>query len=324
MNLKQLRHVVTVADTLSFSKAASMVHLSQSALSKSISSFEDETGVRIFDRTTGKVSMTLAGERVVAHAHHLLTEATNFRKNVEYLKTGVLGSVSVGSGPFPAACYLDIGVAAFHKDHPQIPISLYVDNWSNLLIALQTGQIDFFIADISDMSDNALLDITPVGGVTLAFCCDRRHPLVLKSAGGQIDPHDMLQYTLATVTLPTMMFLDLKRSMGLGRDDTFAAKIESDNISMLNRLVPDSEIILVTSNQMMRRDLQHLGLIRLDVPMKRNRYGDWALVCIKGRMLTPSASLLASQLITLFRESAREDDALYGFVGNRPLNFVER
>lgn len=322
MNLKQLHHVVAVAETLNFSKAATKVHLCQSALSKSISTFENETGIQIFERTTGKVALTLAGERVVAHARHLLIEATNFRKDIEYLKTGALGSVSIGSGPFPAACYLDTAVAAFHKRQPRIPISLQVDNWRNLLIALHRGQIDFFIADASDMSDDASLEFTPVGGVTVAFCCDQHHPLAQGAPSRQVDPHDMLKYTLATVTLPTMMFLELKRSLGLGRNNTFAAMIESDNIHLLNKLVPDSDIILITSNQMMRRDLQSLGLVRLNVPMTRNRFGDWALISIKGRLMTPSANLLARQLITLFRENTQADDSRYGFAGNSPLNFV--
>ena len=322
MNLKQVSHVVAVAEALSFSKAARRVHLSQSALSKSISSLEEEIGIQIFERSTNKVEITPAGQHVIAHARHLASEATNFRKNIEYLKTGEMGSVSVGAGPFPATCFLDMGIRAFHRQYPRVPLNLRIDHWGNLLAELRAGRIDFFIADIRDLEDDAMLDITPVGGMTVTLCSDHKHPLVSAAPDRQVNAKEMLQYTFATVSLPAMMFLELKRSMGLGRDDTFAVKIECDDIALLNRLIPDSDIILATSNMMMETHLKHPDIIRLNVPMARNRFGEWALVKIKGRTLTPSATLLASVLVDLIRQGSQADDARYGFKGNAPLNFV--
>lgn len=323
MNLKQLAHVLALADTLSFNQAARMVHLSQSALSKSIAALEAELGIQIFERSTSRVEVAATGAHVVALARHLMSEATNFRKSIEYLKTGELGSVAVGSGPFPAACFLEAGIRAFHKRHPTVSMSLRIDNWGNLLQGLLACELDFFMADIRNLEDDSRLDITPIGGVTVALCCCREHPLLAGDPARAIDPRELLQYTFATVKLPPLMFLELKQSMGLDRNDTFAVNIECDDIALLNRILPGSDIILATSNLMMDGCFRNPGLVKLNVSMARNRFGEWALVKIKGRTLTPSAALLADLLTDLIRRGSLSDNARYGLAQNTPLNFVE-
>src|SRR3546814_4287605 len=94
MNLKQLSHVITLSETLHFNKAAKQMCLCQSALSKSIAALEEELGIRIFERTTNKVTITPAGQFVISHAKHVVSEARNFSKSIEFLKTGALGNAS--------------------------------------------------------------------------------------------------------------------------------------------------------------------------------------------------------------------------------------
>lgn len=322
MNLKQLSHVLALADTLNFNKAAQRMHLSQSALSKSIAALEAELGIQIFERNTARVEIAPTGQHVILHARHLMSEASNFRKNVEYLKTGELGSVSLGSGPFPAACFLDAGIKEFHLRYPTVSMNVRIDNWGNLLRGLLAGALDFFMADIRNLEDDARLDITPLGGVTVTLCCCRHHPLVAGNPTRVIDPRELLDYAFAAVKLPPLMFLELKQSMGLDRSDTFAVNIECDDISLLNRIVPGSDIILATGNLLMADCFRNPEVVKLNVPMSRNRFGEWALVRIKDRMLTPSAALLADLLTELIRAGSLADDRRYGIAENHPLNFV--
>lgn len=324
MNLRQLEHVLVLSETLSFSKAAERVHLCQSALSKSISSLEEELGVKIFDRTTNSVSIAPAGQFVIDRARHLLSEATNFSKNVEYFKTGALGSVSVGAGPFPATCFLADGVRAFHKLYPKVSLSLRIDHWKNLLADLHAGQIDFFIADIRNIDDDPMLRSTPIGGLTLALFCDRNHPLVTPDPERRIKPQELLDYTFASVSLPNLVFNEFKQSLGLESDDSFAVNLECDDIALINRLIPDSDIIFVSSNLMMESALQAGKVAKLNLPMARNRFGEWALVQIKNRTLTPSATLMADLLIDLVRKGSLDDDQKYSHKANRPLNFLRK
>lgn len=73
MEIRQLRYFIAVADTLSFSRAASSVYLSQSALSRQIADLEQEVGVPLFHRTTRQVELTEAGKALQQSAKELIS-----------------------------------------------------------------------------------------------------------------------------------------------------------------------------------------------------------------------------------------------------------
>jgi phosphomannomutase len=62
MTLVQLKHLITLAETGSFSRSAEALFLTQPALSRSIRALEDDLGLRLFDRSTRHVSLTAEGE----------------------------------------------------------------------------------------------------------------------------------------------------------------------------------------------------------------------------------------------------------------------
>ncbi len=73
MEIRQLRYFIAVADTLNFSRAASSVFLSQSALSRQIADLEQEVGVPLFHRSTRQVTLTEAGKALQISAKELIS-----------------------------------------------------------------------------------------------------------------------------------------------------------------------------------------------------------------------------------------------------------
>lgn len=321
MNIKQLNHIVTLSETLNFSKAAERVYLSQSALSKSISSFEQEIGILIFDRTKNTVAITPAGSFVIEHARHLIGALTSFNKNIEYLKTGKQGTIKIGAGPFPAKCFLHHAIGEFRKHYPKISIDIRIDNWSSLLALLKDREIDYFIADIRSLEDDPELKITPIGGLTLALFCDPSHPLVREHPKRKIKPQEILSYTFASVSLPALVFSELKHSLGLDHNDTFSVDFKCDDMGLITRLVPQSDIIFLSSHLMMEEALRDKTVVRLNIPMTRNRFGEWALVQIKGQKLVPGSENFAQMIIDIVRKGTLLDHEKYGLEKNEPLNF---
>ena len=72
MNLRQIEYVVAIAEESSFTLAAQRCHTVQSALSHQIAKLEEELGVVLFERTSRKVSLTLAGQAFVEQAKRTL------------------------------------------------------------------------------------------------------------------------------------------------------------------------------------------------------------------------------------------------------------
>ena len=73
MEIRQLRYFIAVADTLNFSRAASSVYLSQSALSRQIMDLEKEVGLPLFRRSTRQVELTDAGKALQKSAKELIS-----------------------------------------------------------------------------------------------------------------------------------------------------------------------------------------------------------------------------------------------------------
>ena len=75
MELRHLRYFITVAEELSFSKAALKLHTAQPSLSQQIKDLEDDIGVQLFHRTKRKVELTEEGLVFLEQARLTLTQA---------------------------------------------------------------------------------------------------------------------------------------------------------------------------------------------------------------------------------------------------------
>jgi LysR family transcriptional activator of glutamate synthase operon len=74
MELRQLRYLVALAEEGSFTRAAAREHIAQPALSQQIRRLEDEVGLSLAQRTTRSVTITDAGEVLIARARRILSE----------------------------------------------------------------------------------------------------------------------------------------------------------------------------------------------------------------------------------------------------------
>jgi DNA-binding transcriptional LysR family regulator len=72
LNIRLLRHFVSVAEELHFSRAAARLFVAQQALSRDVRRLEEQTGVRLLDRTSRRVALTPAGELLLPRARRLL------------------------------------------------------------------------------------------------------------------------------------------------------------------------------------------------------------------------------------------------------------
>ena len=96
MELRHLRYFVAVAEELHFGWAAQRLHIVQPALSKQISSLEQELGVRLFERTKRHVQLTEAGAVLLDDARHILAQADTAVQRAHQVSRGDIGSLTVG------------------------------------------------------------------------------------------------------------------------------------------------------------------------------------------------------------------------------------
>ncbi|MGP6171223.1 LysR substrate-binding domain-containing protein [Microbacterium sp. A204] len=142
MDLQQLRYVVAVADTESFTRAAAKCFVTQSALSHQIAALEREIGQRLFARTSRSVRLTEAGTAFVTHAREALIAVNSATEEAVAAAGEVRGTLRLGVIPTVTAVDVPHLLRAFHDAHPHTRVELRVGNSDALVAAVRSSEID--------------------------------------------------------------------------------------------------------------------------------------------------------------------------------------
>ena len=113
MTLAQLRHLVALAESGSFSRSAAALFLTQPALSRSIRALESELGQPLLDRIGRRSELTPFGREVLARARALVAGADDLRDSGRQMAQGEAGSLRIGLGS-RARRHADDAAAAAH------------------------------------------------------------------------------------------------------------------------------------------------------------------------------------------------------------------
>ena len=146
MELRHLRYFTALAETLSFTRAAERVHVTQSTLSHQIRQLEDEVGQPLFDRIGKKVVTTEAGELFLGFAGRALKEVD---VGVAMLKPGaggLTGQVRIGATHTFNIGLIPECVAQFLARHPTVQVRVEELPAELIGTKLHAGELDIGIA----------------------------------------------------------------------------------------------------------------------------------------------------------------------------------
>src|SRR5208283_3811223 len=142
LNLDQLRIFQAVAQSRSFTRAASLVHLTQPGISKHIKQMEEYFGVRLFDRAGKKVTLTEAGTILFGATQEIMATIDGAERRIDDLKGLRGGRLRLGSS-FPVGVYiLPRVLAAFRKKYPAVEVVLEISLSEATEAKLLANEID--------------------------------------------------------------------------------------------------------------------------------------------------------------------------------------
>ena len=297
--LADLRAFIAAAELHSFAAAAKALHLSVPAFSRRISNLETRLGVRLFDRTTRSMELTLLGTR-------FLREITSSVQELDRSVLGLRDAAQLETGDVTVACvfsavhhFLPAVIDAYRKLHPNVTVRIIEHGADGVFASVKHGESDFGINYIG--MQEADVAFTPLLKETYVLACRADHALG----------------TRRTVRWDELAAWDHVRVSQASRNRVFIDQALADlpalprpvcevqHVSTLIGLVEAGlGVAIVPQLTVPPRPAAVVG-IPLEPPVTRTI----GLIQRAGRTLSPAAAAFAKQLVEVSRPRKRRRSA---------------
>lgn len=137
----RLRVFRTVAQHLSFRKAAEHLFLTQPAVTLQIKALEDDLGVRLFDRSASRISLTPQGVLLLRYAKKIAALVSQAEQQLAAGEGKLSGELALGVSTTIAQYVLPRLIAAFLGEHPRVQLSLHSGNTEEIVQLLLSGEV---------------------------------------------------------------------------------------------------------------------------------------------------------------------------------------
>lgn len=243
MTLVQLRHLISLAETGSFSKSAELLFLTQPALSRSIRSLEAELGQPLFDRLGRTSELTPFGREALARARELVQAAEDLRNAGQGAHGGMTGRLRVGMGSGPGAMLMGPLLQKVAQDGPHLHLEVARANTELLVQALRARTLDALVVDARSLRPAPDLHLQHLYDMRGAFMVRRGHPLARRRNALRFE--EVQAYPLAATPLSDEVGRILVERYGPQAHPSHCVTLRCDELPSLVELARHSDAVLL-------------------------------------------------------------------------------
>jgi DNA-binding transcriptional LysR family regulator len=140
VTLDQLRTFIAAADEGSFSAAGRKLRRAQSVVSQTLANLEGQFGVKLFDRSRRRPTLTPQGQTLLAHARAVAGDVDRLKAHAKSLAGGLEPELSIAVDVMFPMSTLTAAVTAFHAAFPLTPLRLYAETLGAVIQAVLDGR----------------------------------------------------------------------------------------------------------------------------------------------------------------------------------------
>ncbi|MDM0104321.1 LysR family transcriptional regulator [Variovorax sp. J22R24] len=294
MTLVQLRHLIALAESGSFSKSAQALYITQPALSRSIRALEDELGMPLFDRVGRRSELTSFGHEVVARARQLVFEAGELRDSGRQMREGQGGVLRVGMGSGPGAMLMTPLLMRMATRHPKVRVVVARGGTDLLAQALRARTLDALVVDARSLDPAADLQVSELREMRGVFMCRRGHPLTRLRKG--VTFKDVQRYPIASTPLSEEVARSLIETYGPEAHPEQCVTLQCEEVASLVDVARQSDAVLLA----IRAAAPDLVELKMAPPIERvARFG---LVTLRRRTEAPGLSIVRELIQELMHD----------------------
>lgn len=224
LTLDQLRVLVTVEETGSFSAAGRQLRRVQSAISHSIQTLEETQGVQLFDRRAHKPKLTETGRILAEQARQILHQAARFELTAQSINSGLEPELPIAMDSFVPTKPIIHALAKLQANYPNLAVTLYTEGMGAAERRVRNGTAAIGLcvlqpASAKDLQCTALTEITlqPVVAPTHPLAQETR-PLSLNILAEHVqliltDPLQRSTPSFGVVSNRVWRFVDIARRL---------------------------------------------------------------------------------------------------------------
>ena len=242
MTLVQLRHLISLAQSGSFTRSAEALFLTQPALSRSIRSLEDELGQPLFDRVGRRSVLTPFGMDALQRARQLVLEADELASSGRQMRDGHSGTVRIGLGSGPGAMLMTPLLKTMAKLHPAVHIDIARGHTDVLTRRLRERELDALVVDARSLPPATDLKVASLVEMRGAFMVRKGHALARLKGPLRFDA--LRPYPIASTPLSDEVARTLVERYGPAAHPTECVTLRCEEIPSLVEVVRHSDAVL--------------------------------------------------------------------------------
>ena len=198
MNTTQIKCFLTLAETLNFTKAAARLYISQPALSRQISTLEQEINSLLFIRDQKSVRLTPAGALLASELGSIQSALENLVTRVQTVGWGYTGVLTIGvlEGQWMGEEFTNL-YRRFMETYPNIDFRMSQGSFGSLRRQLDSGEIDIAITLEFDVLGVEDILFRPLSRDQAVFAISKERPLAQKET---ITLEDLVTETLLIIS----------------------------------------------------------------------------------------------------------------------------
>jgi DNA-binding transcriptional LysR family regulator len=178
--LRHLELIAEIYDCRSILKASKRLSLTQPTVTKALQDVETTLGLKLFERTNRGIEPTEYGEIFARHAKVLLAQLRHAAEELENLRVGHSGKVTVGTLLAASASILPDAIVLLKKERPGVAISVIVGTYDILMPSLLAGDLDMVLGRLPSEGHSRALVYEEFYAEPSCVVVRRGHPLTRK------------------------------------------------------------------------------------------------------------------------------------------------
>jgi LysR family positive regulator for ilvC len=175
MDTRELELFISLAETLHFGQTGEQMHLSPSAISRTVKRMEDELGQRLLERDRRSVRLTAAGAALLQYARQNLAQWRNFVDSIQPHYRLLHGEISLYCSVTAAYSLLARLLSNFRNRYPAIELKVHTGDQADAIERALNGSEDLAVAALPERLPKKLrvqtLAQSPLLFIAPAFSC---------------------------------------------------------------------------------------------------------------------------------------------------------